>query len=185
MTRIGVLTTVMATAVIASAQGQQENPMERNSLVFDYFKRIAEDVSPQLAWNATNPEEHAAWRTQFAAKLRELVGRMPERVPLEAHWDERTETDAFTRHKLYVRSEEHYWVPAYYFVPKHMTGKTPAVICLHGHSGILPYIREGTEAEKKKGREHALDYALYFAEHGYIPLAVVQRGWNEIEEAVK
>ena len=179
MTRIGVLTTVMAAAVFAAAHAQQEESMQRNSLVLDYFERIAEGVSPQLAWNAANPEEHAAWRTQFDAKLRELVGRMPEPVPLEVHWDEQTETDAFTRHKLYVRSEEHYWVPAYYFVPKHLTGKTPAIICLHGHSGILPYIREGTDAEKKKGREHALDYALYFAEHGYVTLAIVQRGWNE------
>ena len=64
-------------------------------------------------------------------------------------------------------------------MPKDLKGKTPAVICLHGHSGIYPYIREGNEAERKKCEAHELDYACYMAEHGYITLAAVQRGWNE------
>ncbi|MCA9437617.1 MAG: acetylxylan esterase, partial [Candidatus Omnitrophica bacterium] len=70
----------------------------------------------------------------------------------------------------------------YYYVPKNVEGKRPAIVCFHGHSGIYPYIREGTEAEKKKGEEHALDYAVHFAEQGYITVAVVQRGWNETRQ---
>ena len=61
MTRIGVLTTVMAAAVFAAAHAQQEEPMERNSLVLDYFERIAEDVSPQLACISPRPRLAVNW----------------------------------------------------------------------------------------------------------------------------
>lgn len=170
-----VLSVIVVCALAADAQE------ERNSSVAEYFAQRLETLTPKLAWDAATPEAHAAWREQFDAKLRELLGHMPERVPLAVHWDESDvlETDRFTRRKLYIQSERHYWVPAYYFTPKPVSGKTPAIVCLHGHSGIYPYIREGTDAEKKKGREHELDYAVHFAEQGYITLAVVQRGWNE------
>jgi dienelactone hydrolase len=158
----------------------QEDTEKRNSLVFEYFNRAADGLDPQLAWQAANPEEHGAWREAFDARLRMLIGRMPERVPLEIHWDDDTlETDRFVRRKVYIRSEADYWAPAYYFVPKQRKERRPAIICLHGHSGILPYIGEGTEAEREKSRDHELAYAVYFAEHGYITLALVQRGWNE------
>ncbi len=156
----------------------QETP---NSQVFTYLEREAETVHPQLAWSAATPDEHEAWRTAFRGKLMELLGEWPEPVPADVHWDDADvlETDAFTRRKVYVRTERDYWAPAYYYVPKNVDGKRPAVMCFHGHSGIMPYIREGTDEEKKKGEEHHLDYAPYFAEHGYVVLAVVQRGWNE------
>jgi len=169
--------TVMAATLAVNTHAQEEAPV--NSKVYDYFMSQVDLIQPQLAWHAKTPEEHQAWRKEFRAKLVELLGRTPQPVPLEVRWEERTETDAFTRHKIYVRSEADYWIPAYFFVPKNVTGKRPAILCFHGHSGILPYIREGNEAQRKKGKEHALDYAPYFAEHGYVTLAPIQRAWNE------
>jgi len=171
----GVLLACTAPAAVA----QEDPAIEHNCQVDRYFAGVADKITPKLAWNATSPEEHAAWRAQFLPKLEELLGKKPEPVPLQVVWDKTVETEAFTRRKLYIQSEADYWVPAYYFVPKERKGKTPAIICLHGHSGILPYIREGNPREKAKSRDHELDYALYFAEHGYITLAVNQRGWNE------
>lgn len=153
----------------------------RNSAFPKYLDRVATTVTPQLGWAASSPEEHAAWRAAFRERLVSLLGVWPEKLPLAAAWDESDvlETDAFLRRKVYVQTEPDYWAPAYYYTPKRVTGRRPAIICFHGHSGILPYIREGTEAEKEKGQQHQLDYAPYFAEHGYAVLAVVQRGWNE------
>ena len=105
---------------------------------------------------------------------------MPEPVPLKVRWTERREFNKFIRHKIHVQSERYYWVPVYYFVPYDIKNNVPAIVCLHGHSGIYPYIREGrTEGEQKKTKESSLDYAVYFAEHGYITAAIVVRGWNE------
>jgi len=163
---------------IGSLVSGEEAP---NSKILTYLDRHAQTVDRQLAWNASTVDDHNAWRVQFRAKLMELLGEWPERVPLAVKWDEADafETDAFTRRKVYVQTERDYWSPAYYYVPKGVTGKRPAIMCFHGHSGVFPYIREGTEAEQRKGEEHNLDYAPYFAEHGYVVLAVVQRGWNE------
>ncbi|MEO2034713.1 MAG: alpha/beta hydrolase family protein [Planctomycetaceae bacterium] len=162
-----------------SARRPLKNKMTVNSRIYTHLEKEVERLTPKMAWQAATPAEHGAWRGQFKARLIELLGPDPESVPLEVKWAEKLETDAFTRHKIYVRSEVNYWIPAYYYVPKNVKGRRPAIVCFHGHSGINPYIREGTEAEKKKGQEHALDYAVVFAEHGYVTVAVVQRGWNE------
>lgn len=168
------LSAAVCAAFLAGAQGA-----DMNSKVYDYLENHADAVRPQLPWTATTPEEHAAWRETFHAELDELLGHHPDAVPLEVTWDETVETDTYTRRKVYIRSEADYWVPAYYFVPNDLQGKAPAIICFHGHSGILPYILEGTEEQIAKGKEHQLGYAIHFAEHGYVSLAVVQRGWNE------
>ncbi|HOZ47186.1 MAG TPA: alpha/beta hydrolase family protein [Candidatus Hydrogenedentes bacterium] len=172
-----ILTCLMAAALAVAAETSEDSAM--NSDVATYLQHELDRIAPALAWQATTPEEHATWRQEFRAKLVELLGTMPEPVPLEVKWDERIEMDTVVRRKVYVRTEEHYWAPAYYFVPKGLKEKAPAIMCFHGHSGIMPYIREGSDAEREKGRDHELDYAVYFAEHGYVTLAVVQRGWNE------
>ena len=150
-----------------------------NSTILKHFTKAADSVDPVHRWTANSKADHAVWRRKFSRKLKDLLGKRPDRIPLEIRWKERVDLGTVTRQKVYVRSEENYWVPAYYFVPKTATSKTPAVVCLHGHSGILPYIREGDDAQRKKSRDHDLDYAVYLAEHGYITLAAIQRGWNE------
>ena len=81
------------------------------------------------------------------------------KVPLQAECTEELETERFTRRKIYVRSEEDYWIPAYLFLPKPLPDKAPAVVCLHGHSGIYPYIRDGTEEQLAKSKKLDLDFA--------------------------
>ena len=154
-------------------------PAEVNFKAMPAFQDLADKTPMQLAWNARTVEEHNAWRKKMRAKLLELLGRMPERVPLEVKWHEKKGFPTLVRHKIYVRTEANYWAPAYFFVPKKLSGKTPAIVCLHGHSGIYPYIREGSAAEKAKCKDHSLDYAVYMAEHGYVTIALVVRGWNE------
>ena len=156
-----------------------ENVPSGNHSIFDNLMNKGDIQTPAMAWNAQSPAEHWAWREEFAPKLKEVVGLSPDPVLLRVEWTETYETDRFVRHKIYVQTEADYWVPAYYFLPKERRKKSPALICLHGHSGILPYIREGDEAQLKKSKDHELDFAVVFAEHGYITLAPVIRGWNE------
>ncbi len=155
-----------------------EPPAQRD--VTTYFDELAKSSPMTLEWSADSVEEHHAWQEKFRAKLVQLLGRMPDPVPLEVKWTERRDFEKFTRYKIYVRTERSYWSPVYYFVPQNITHPVPAIVCLHGHSGIYPYIRAGrNEAEQKKTVDAELDYAVYFAEHGYISAAIVVRGWNE------
>jgi dienelactone hydrolase len=158
----------------------REKKMEKkNSEFLKGLKTEAMGYVPKLRWEALNKKEHQLWRGKFRKELGSLVGRMPEKVPLRYRIAEKKDKGKFIRQKVYIQSEKNYWVPAYYFLPKNLQKKVPAIVCLHGHSGILPYIREGTALEKEKSIDHCLDYAPFFAEHGYVTIAPVQRGWNE------
>lgn len=176
MKRFASLILILCVVGIAAA----DDPAN-NSKVIPYLAEELDRVAPALAWNAATPEEHAKWRAAFREKLMDLLGDWPEKRPLAVRWDDSDvlETDAFVRRKVYVQTEEHYWSPAYYYTSKSAPGPRPTIMCFHGHSGILPYIREGTDEQKVKGADHQLDYAPFFAERGYTVLAVVQRGWNE------
>lgn len=176
-----VFATVPRAAGADKAESDKAKPLPGhvNAQVMPAFQALADKTPQKLAWNAKTREQHEAWRRELRAKVLDSLGRMPERVPLKVHWHERREFPKLVRHKIYVRTTADYWSPAYYFVPKDLKGKTPAILCLHGHSGIYPYIREGTAKERAKCREHELDYAVYLAEHGYITIAPVVRGWDE------
>lgn len=158
--------------------------MIRNSDLVRHFIMQKAALAPRLTWQARTVEEHLAWRRRFERRLRRLVGSTPSKVSLQVDWVEKMETEAFVRHKIYIRSEQHYWVPAYFFIPRQRSLPAPAIVCLHGHSGIHPYIREGDKHEQKKCRELELDFAPFFAEHGYVTIAPIQRGWNETAVSV-
>lgn len=173
------LFTAAARAEEKTSADQAPSPEQNN--VTAAYDHLVDEVEPAQAWNAKTPEEHAAWQKKLHATVTRLLGVMPKRVPLEVKWVEKEEFEKFTRHKIYVRTEEAYWAPVFYYVPHEVKDKkVPAIVCLHGHSGILPYTRQYTdEAMQKKGESHDLDYAPYLAENGYVTAAIVVRGWNE------
>jgi len=167
---------VFCASCVFAAEEQVESV---NSRIMPAFHAMADQTPLKLAWNATTIEEHHAWRKKFHTKLIELLGRMPDSVPLEVRWTEKKEFAAFVRHKVYIRTAAEFWSPAYYFVPHSPGDKRPAIVCLHGHSGIWPYIRDGSEAQIAKAKKSQADYAVYLAEHGYVTVAPIIRGWNE------
>ena len=180
-----VLAAVPMTAQSApsTADQSQESTQSQGRTVGESFQSLADQVQPAMAWQAETVAEHQAWQVELKAKVTELLGRMPQAVPLEVQWLGRKEFDTFTRHKILVRTEEAYWAPVYYFVPNKLEKQTPAMVCLHGHSGITPYIGEGAdEAALERIRKSELDYAVHFAKHGYIVAAMVVRGWNETSD---
>ncbi|HUT32311.1 MAG TPA: acetylxylan esterase [Planctomycetota bacterium] len=154
-------------------------PGQINSRIDPAFAELADQFPPKLAWGAATVPEHEAWHARFRAKALELIGRMPNKVPLDVRWAEKKTFEGFVRHKIYIRSQANYWVPAFYFVPARAEGRRPAIVCFHGHSGVYPYIREGSEAQREKGRKLELDYAPLLAEHGYVTIAPIVRGWDE------
>lgn len=142
------------------------------------FRGLANSISPTFAWNATSLKEHRAWQTTFQKQMLEVLGRMPERVPLDVKWVEEERFDQFTRHKIYIRTEKRFWCPVYYFVPHKIKKRRAAIVCLHGHDGVVPYLGE----DRKPGVPRPVlsrDFASYFAEHGYVTALPIIRGWDE------
>ena len=159
-----------------AAWADDEPPSDNN--VTASFRGLADATPLQMAWEASTVEEHNAWRKTFQAKMHEVLGRFPEQVPLKVKWTEKKEFDKYTRHKLYIQTEQTYWCPMFYFVPKGLEQPHPAIVCLHGHDGVYPYL--GGEPKPGESRPStARSFAKFFAEHGYVTALPIVRGWNE------
>ncbi len=156
------------------------SPPENVSPVAASFRHLGDAVTPSQSWAAATGDEHQRWQAEFQGTVQRLLGEMPEAVPLDVQWLEEKQFDGYKRHKVLVRTEAEYWAPVYYYVPDQLAGPVPAMVCLHGHSGIVPYIDEGTSEEaKQRTRRSELDYAVHFAKAGYVSAAIVVRGWDE------
>ena len=112
-----------------------------------------------------------AWRKRrerILADMQLVMGPLPDpsrKVPLDVAVLEEAELAKATRKKLTFAAEEGDRVPAYLFVPRGLTGKTPAMLCLHQTTAI------GKGEPAGFGGDPNLHYALELAERGYVTLA--------------
>jgi len=174
---ITILSVVLFGSLTCPAARADDKPPADHS-VTSSFRGLADATLLQMPWNANTVEEHEAWRKTFRAKMHEVLGRFPERVPLKVKWTEKKEFDKFTRHKVYIQTERTYWCPVFYSIPKGVKQPRPAIVCLHGHDGVYPYL--GDEPKPGEPRPPATrSFARYFAEHGYVTALPIIRGWNE------
>ena len=167
---------VWARSIVQAAPPDDIPPTENR--VETSFRGLADSTLPKFAWKATTVGEHKAWRKAFRARMLKVLGRMPDRVPLRVKWIEKQRFDTFTRHKIYIQTEKTYWCPVYYLVPHKLRKRAPAIVCLHGHDGVVPYLGEG----RKSGTPRPLlarDFPGFFAAHGYVTAVPIVRGWNE------
>ncbi|MEX1229821.1 MAG: alpha/beta hydrolase family protein [Planctomycetaceae bacterium] len=173
-----VIASFLVSALAAvEADSPKDTPPAQNNVTAS-FNGLAEATVPEYSWNENTAEEHTQWKREFREKMLGSLGRMPERVPLEVKWVEKREFDTFTRHKIYIQTEKTYWCPVYYLVPHNIKGRVPAIVCLHGHDGAVPYLGEGRKPDQTRP-VLARDFARYFAENGYVAIVPVVRGWDE------
>jgi dienelactone hydrolase len=123
------------------------------------------------------PGELAAWRERLRTKLREILGPMPEPVPLRFDVLEVVEVDGYTRQKVVYDTERFMSVPAHLLIPAGRTsGAGPAVLAQHGHGpGKDQICGVGPHAEP----DDAGDYAHQLALRGYVVLAPDLRAFGE------
>ena len=165
--------------MLAASAGAQEGPMERNSLVYDYFQHAADAVQPTLAWNATSPAEHEAWRRTFEPKFLELLGRNPEAVPIEVVWtgEEKAETALYKPGTRYCAVRGGVLGTHLLLCAEEPPASAPWYACTVIRASCVHWRRHGKERAQSQDQE--LDYAVKFAEQGCVVAAIVQRGWNE------
>ncbi len=114
------------------------------------------------------------WRERCRQRLGALLGRFPERVPLEVETLESTECDGYRRDKIVFDSEETMSVPAYLLVPHGRRGPGPAILAQHGHG---PGKSEACGLETTATPNG--DYAHRLAQRGYVVLAPDLRCFGE------
>ncbi len=133
-------------------------PTRNYSSWYQWMARLAttahEDPLPE---DDPDPGAIPDWVGRCRARLLELLGPQPSRVPLNVETLESTACDGYRREKIVFDTEDTMSVPAYLLVPDARIGRPPgaAVLACHGH---------GPGKAQAVGLEHTdmpnADYAL-------------------------
>jgi len=128
-----------------------------------------------------DPEhDFQTWRHKVDAKLRELVGVLPERVPLNVRREYERESETFRETRFLFSAESHADVPCHLLVPQNGQPPFAVVICLQGHTTGM-HISLGQP--KYEGDEEDIagdrDFALQAIREGYAALVLEQRCFGE------
>jgi len=159
------------------SSGEQElvfTPPERNySPWYQWVSRLGtvehEDPLPE-----GNPADFPRWLEGRRTRLAELLGPLPEPVPLNLETLESAQCDGYRREKIVFDTEYDMSVPAYLLIPDGRVQPGAAILACHGH---------GPGKSQAVGLEFTnapnSDYALQLVKQGYVVLAPDLRCFGE------
>lgn len=112
-------------------------------------------------------EDWERQRERIAGRFFSVVGKFPPRqAPLDVKWGESVNVNSYTRREVSFAGEPGERISAFLLVPKHLPGKTAAVLCPHPTqikgkaAGAIPGVAD------KDGYQ----YAFELAERGFITI---------------
>lgn len=120
------------------------------------------------------------WRSQVRSKLTELLGDMPERVPLNLRIEWESDTEEYHEYRIVYDVEHDTSMPAHLLVPHKAVKPCAAVICIQGHGSGMhislarPLYKRDLEILGGDG-----DYAIQAIRQGYAALVIEQRAFGQ------
>ena len=150
-----------------------------------YYLAEEEDTAPFLSFEGGLMEDVEKWRGELKAKLIELLGEFPDKVPLEP--DKLGEEDCgdFVREKYTIATEKHMRLPLYLLKPKNISPKekVPAILCCQGHGSFgkdaVAGVSLNQEERVRNMRELNYDYGEQMVKRGYITICPDFRPFGE------
>jgi dienelactone hydrolase len=131
-------------------------------------------IMPSLGFSAADAAEARRWQATARARLVELLGGFPERVPLQAEVVERVEMDGYTRETILFQTRRNLTAIGYLLLPANRTGAAPGIVCIPGHGrgadDIVGIAEDGSQRVERTG--YAKDFALQAVERGYAAFAL-------------
>lgn len=142
-------------------------------------ERLFEMRTPLLRYN--EERDIPAWREEVRNKLTELLGDMPERVPVNVRVEWTKEHDDFLEYRFIYDTEPETSVPAHLLVPHKAKKPCPVVICLQGHStGMhISLARALYQDDEESISGGDRDFAMQIVKEGYAALVIEQRAFGE------
>ena len=142
-------------------------------------ERLFRERTPLLRYN--EGRDLAAWREEVRAKLSELIGDMPEHVPLNLRIEWEDDTADYHEYRMLFDVECDTSVPAHLLVPKRAKKPCPAIICLQGHStGMhISLARPIYDKDDETIADGDRDFALQAVKEGYAAMVIEQRAFGE------
>lgn len=169
-----------AAAQAMSAQNENkpaELPASVPSLELDpvhWTMELYKSAPLRLTFKATNKAEAEAWQQQLRAKLIELIGSFPDRVPLQPQTLEVRQYPGYRREKVVFQSRPGVLVIGYLLTPTASKAPHPTVVAIPGHGrgvqDIVGIDENGRDRTDKPGYEH--DFAIQAVEHGLAAFAI-------------
>jgi len=155
-----------------------------------YLATRCATMRPLYEFTATDPAEAKDWRIKAVAKLRDLLGEMPDSCQLDAETVESVDMGSYIREKVIFDADSHSSVPGYLLIPKGLEGPAPTLLCPHGHgpgkdpvAGVTTADERYSEEQKRASLEqHNYDYAVQFAKRGYVTFTFDFRCFGERAE---
>jgi dienelactone hydrolase len=148
----------------------------------DHLLDRCDPAARRLAYAATTPAEHAAWRDELRATLRTLLGydRL-QRAPLEPVIMDAVRCEGFTRQRVEIQTEPGVWMPLFVLIPDG-DGPFPAVMAPHGHCSdgkrAVAGLRDAAWITAMID-DHDYDYGVQLARAGCIAFCPDARGFGE------
>jgi len=130
----------------------------------------------------TTLNDWAKRREQIITAMQEVMGPLPKSdrlVPLDVKIEEEKDCPKYVQKRITLAVEDWDRLPALLLVPKSLTGKAPAMLCLHPTSELGKAIvcGMGTKPNRNYGQE--------LAERGYVVLAPDYPGFGDYVAARK
>jgi cephalosporin-C deacetylase-like acetyl esterase len=142
-------------------------------------EQLLKTVPRQLAFDPQ--KDFQTWRQAVEAKLRELIGILPEKPPLNLRKEYEGENDLFRETRFVFKAEAYADVPCHLLTPQQGNEPFPVIICLQGHTtGMhISLGRPKYEGDEELIKEGDRDFALQAVREGYAALVVEQRCFGE------
>jgi len=122
-------------------------------------------------------QEFEQARSQFVQLYTECLGEMPEPVDLSPRVLQTEKRDGYIRELVEYRVEaDEPPVKAYVLVPENLSGRAPAVVCLHQHGGQFALGK--SEVVGRIGSPHQRT-AVELVKRGYVTIAADSRCFEE------
>jgi dienelactone hydrolase len=134
----------------------------------------------QLTFTATSKTDAEIWQRKLRAKLTDLLGGFPNRLPLQTQTLEVRNFPAYRREKFIFQSRPGVSVIGYLLIPSNKPSPHATVICIPGHGrgvdDIVGIDESGHDRTVKQG--YAYDFAIQAVEHGMAAVAIEPMGFG-------
>jgi dienelactone hydrolase len=167
-----------STAGAAEATPAPASPLPPDlANLHDTMAWIARENGPRLSFLDAQWNSLATWKSVARPILRRYHSYDPKPVPLAAELVRREERDGFSIEVIKIRATAAYDIPARVLIPAKRTGRLPAVVACHCHSGRYTWGHEKvlsapgepamlTEFRARDGRP----WAEHLVKRGYVVL---------------
>jgi dienelactone hydrolase len=159
----------IAGSTLVSETGLAEEPA---TIVHDDVASAMQDAELSMLFRGQTAAECQAWQKEFRRQLSKLLGDSTPPESWEVKEASRAEFDDHLRLELLLKAKGLPALPVYLLLPtkRAAKGKTPAVLCVHGHGafGHHPIAgRRDLDGVAQNIEQHNYDYGLQFVRRGY------------------